>query len=51
MKIYSGRDGIHDPPRSYYLQKENIWGNTGDAVFLYNKNKEIVDRNTYYLPD
>ncbi len=51
MKIYSGRDGIHDPPESYYLQKENIWGNTGDTVFLYNKNKEIVDRYTYYLPD
>lgn len=51
IKIYSGRDGINDPPRSYYLQKENIWGNTGDTVFLYNKNKEIVDRYTYNLPD
>jgi len=48
VRIYSGRDGLEDPPRAYYLLKENIWGNDGDTALLYDREGELVD--TYRYP-
>ena len=47
VTIYSGSDGVHDPPRSYYLTKQNIWNNNGDVAYLYSAANELVDTYRY----
>ena len=47
VTIYSGSEGVHDPPRSYYLTKQNIWNNKGDVAYLYSAANELVDTYRY----
>ena len=47
VTIYSGSEGVHDPPRSYYLTKQNIWNNNGDTAYLYSAANELVDTYRY----
>jgi micrococcal nuclease len=49
--LYSGKDGVHDPPRAYYPRTNNIWGNDGDTAFLQNGEGVLVDRYAYNRKD
>ena len=45
--IYSGQDGIENPPAAFYPITNNIWGNDGDTVMLFSQDDELVDDYTY----
>ncbi len=47
LTIYSGRNGVHDPPQSYYLKKTPIWNNKGDTAYLYTATNVLLDTYSY----
>ena len=44
--IYSGHNGVHDPPHAYYLTKQNIWNND-DTASLYSAANKLIDTYRY----
>lgn len=47
MRIYTGENGIADPPQAYYTLTENIWGNDGDAAYLFDSRGNLIDTYEY----
>jgi micrococcal nuclease len=47
LVIYSGHNGVHDPPRAYYLKDKPIWNNKGDTAYLYNAENVLLDTYKY----
>ena len=47
LTIYSGRGGVHDPPRTYYLTEKTIWNNKGDTAYLYTEENVLLDTYRY----
>lgn len=47
LMIYSGRNGVHDPPHAYYLTEKTIWKNKGDTAYLYTEANVLLDTYRY----
>jgi endonuclease YncB( thermonuclease family) len=47
VRLYSGADGVADPPRSYILTERNVWNNGGDTATLVDDTGAVVDRYSY----
>jgi micrococcal nuclease len=47
LVIYSGQNGVHDPPRAYYLTRRTVWNNSGDTAYLYTEGNELLDTYRY----
>ena len=47
LVIYSGHNGVHDPPQAYYLTEKTIWNNKGDTACLYNAANVLLDTYKY----
>ncbi len=52
VKIYSGKDGIENPPEAYYWKdkngkEKNIWNNASETARLYNPEGEMVHEYCY----
>ncbi len=49
VRIYSGKDGVENPPEAYYWKEKekNIWNNDGETARLYNSQGEMVSEYSY----
>jgi hypothetical protein len=47
LAVCSGHGCVGEPGRSLRLTERNVWGNQGDAAFLYDADGREVARHAY----
>lgn len=47
VRVHSGPDAIHNPPRDLRWTTRYIWNNNGDAAALYDARGHLIDRWSY----
>jgi outer membrane biosynthesis protein TonB len=47
MRLYSGKNGINNPPSAIYWTDKTVWNNDGEIVYLRNAQGSLVDDYSY----